>query len=103
MHALKSQILVGVPLGDFGRRCNLHYADDLLVMTTGGLEDLRIMKLILYVFKGISGLEANYTKMCLYSCKLGETPDDAAAGTLNYAVGSLPVNYLVSQFWEKAA
>lgn len=62
MHALRSQILVGVPLGEFGRRCNLHYADDLLVVTIGDLEDLRIVKLILYVFEGMSGLEANYSK-----------------------------------------
>lgn len=51
-HALRSKILVGVPLGEFGSRCNLHYADDLLVLTTGGIEDLRIVKLILFVFEG---------------------------------------------------
>lgn len=55
-HALDSRILVGVPLGPFKNRCNLHYADDLLVLTTGGLEDLRIVKLILYLFEGMSGL-----------------------------------------------
>lgn len=48
--ALRSKILVGVPLSEFGRSCNLYYADDLLVLTTGGLEDLTIVKLILYLF-----------------------------------------------------
>lgn len=36
-NALNSQILIGVPLGEHGRICNLHYTDDLLVMTVGGL------------------------------------------------------------------
>lgn len=51
--ALNSHVLIRVPLGKFGAKCNLHYADGLLVLTTGGLEDLRIIKLILYVFEGM--------------------------------------------------
>lgn len=42
-HALNSKIFIRVPLGEFGSKCNLHYADDLLVLTSGGLEDLRII------------------------------------------------------------
>lgn len=42
-HALNSKILIRVPLGEFGSKFNLHYADDLLVLTSGGLEDLRII------------------------------------------------------------
>lgn len=49
-HALSSKVLVGVPLGEFSSRCNLHYADNLLVLTMGWLEDLMIIKLILYIF-----------------------------------------------------
>lgn len=45
-HELRSKDLVGVPLGRFGSRCNLHYEDDMLVLTTGGLEDLKIVELI---------------------------------------------------------
>lgn len=56
-HTLRSKVLVGVSLGRFGNRCNLHYADDLLVLTTGGLEDLRIVKLILHLFEGMLGIE----------------------------------------------
>lgn len=93
-HALRSKVLVGVPLGDFGSRCNLHYADDLLVLTMGVLEDLRVVNLILYVFEGLSGLETNFSKTCLYSSKLGESPDGSAVGTLNCAVGTLHVTYL---------
>lgn len=70
-HALNSRILVRVPIGDFGSRCNLHYADDLLIMTTGGLEDLRIVKLILFLIEGMSGLATNFAKTCLNSCKWG--------------------------------
>lgn len=61
-HALRSKVLVGVPLGELGSRCNLHYVDDLLVLTTGGLEDLRIVKLILYVFMGMTRLATNFSK-----------------------------------------
>lgn len=48
---LYSKVLIGVSLGEFGSRCNHHYTDDLLVLTTGGLEDLRVVKLTLYVFE----------------------------------------------------
>lgn len=54
-NALNSSILIGVLIGEFGRMCNLHYADDLLILTTGGAEDLRVIKLILMVFEGLSG------------------------------------------------
>lgn len=50
--ALDSRILYGVRLGGSGiKMCHLQYADDLLVLTLGGVEDLRIIKLILYEFK----------------------------------------------------
>lgn len=74
-HALNSKILIRVPLGEFGSKCNLHYADDLLILTSGGLEDLRIIKLILYLFEGMTGLETNFSKTCLYSSRIGELPD----------------------------
>lgn len=35
-HALHSKILVGIPLGQFGSKYNLHYADDQLIITKGG-------------------------------------------------------------------
>ncbi|XP_039145625.1 uncharacterized protein LOC120282854 [Dioscorea cayenensis subsp. rotundata] len=54
-HALRSKILVGVRLGEFG----------------SGLEVLSIIKLILYLFKGMTAVE-----------------------TLNCVIGLLPVTYL---------
>lgn len=69
--ALESRVLVGVSLGPFKNRCNLHYADDLLILTSRGLEDLRIVKLILYLFEGLSGPQANFSKTCLYSVRMG--------------------------------
>lgn len=72
----------------------MHYADDLLILTSGGLEDLRIIKLILYLFEGMSGLETNFSKTCLYSSRMGELPDQAAAVTIQCNVGLLPVTYL---------
>lgn len=47
VHALRTKVLVRVPLGEFGSKCNLDYADDLLVLTMGGPEDLRVVKLML--------------------------------------------------------
>lgn len=64
-----SRVLVGVPLGKFGVTCNLHYADDHLVLTMGRVEDFRIIKLILFLFEGMVGLQTNFTKTCLYSAK----------------------------------
>lgn len=93
-HALSSKVLLGVPLGEFGSKCNLHYADDLLIVTAGGCEDLRIIKLILYLFKGMSGLETNFAKTCLYSSRTDELLDQSAAATLQCNVGLLPVSYL---------
>ncbi|XP_039119290.1 uncharacterized protein LOC120255543 [Dioscorea cayenensis subsp. rotundata] len=93
-HALSSKVLVGVPLGSFGRRCNLHYADDLLILTAGGCEDLRIIKLILYLFEGMSGLETNFSKTCLFSSQPGVLPSHAVVDTLQCKVGLLPVVYL---------
>lgn len=75
-HALRSKILIGVPLGEFGSRCNLHYVDDLLALTMGGLGDFMIVELIIYLFEGMTGLETKFSK------------------TLNCAVGLLPVTYL---------
>ncbi|XP_039115621.1 glutamate receptor 2.7-like [Dioscorea cayenensis subsp. rotundata] len=85
---------VGVPLGEFGSRCNLHYADDLLVLTTGGLEDLRIVKLILFMFEGITSLATNFSKTCLYSSDLGKLPEVDVTDTLSCERGLLPVTYL---------
>lgn len=93
-HALNSKILLGVPLGEFRSKCNLHYTDNLLILTAGGTEDLRIVKLILYLFEGMTSLETNFSKACLYSSRMGELPDQAVAGTLQCNVGLLPVTYL---------
>lgn len=93
-HALRSKVLIGVPLGELGSRCNLHYADDLLVLTTGGLEDLWVVKLMLYVFEGITGLAMNFSKTCLYSSSRDLLPDLATADTLSCTRGIFPVTYL---------
>lgn len=66
----------------------------MLVLTTGELEDLRIAKLILYLFEGMSGLETNFFKTCLYSTNLGELPNSTAAETLNCKKALLLVTYL---------
>lgn len=49
-NALKSRILYGIPLGHAKKICHLQFANDLLILTSGGRENLRIMKLLLYLF-----------------------------------------------------
>lgn len=80
--------------GKFERKCNLHYTNDLLILTMGGLEDLRIMKLILYVFEGLTSLETNFSKTCLFSSTVGNIPGVKVATTLNCSVGLLLMTYL---------
>lgn len=94
LYPFYSKVLIGVSLGEFGSRCNRHYTDDLLVLTTGGLEDLRVVKLNLYVFEGLAGLETNFSKTCMYSSKLGDLPEVSTAETLNCVVGTLSITYL---------
>lgn len=73
---------------------NLHYTDDFLILSTGGVEDLRIIKLLLYLFEGMSGLETNFAKTYLFSSRLDQLPSTAESLTLNCAAGYLPVTCL---------
>lgn len=66
-HAMDSCVVYGVLLGNFGKICHLQYADDLLIVTAGGVEELRIIKLILYLFEGMSRLAINSQKMSIFS------------------------------------
>lgn len=85
-HALSSRILVGVPLGSLDNLCHLQFEDDLLLITIGGLEDLRILKFILLTFEGLSGLVVNFLKSCLYSTLQGISPTKVEVTILNCSV-----------------
>lgn len=50
-HALELGILYGVPLDNWGKMCHLQYADNFLNIIAAGLEDLIIIKLILFLLK----------------------------------------------------
>ena len=65
-HALDSEVLYGIPLGNLGRLCYLQFTDNLLVLTARRIEDLRIIKCIIYLFEGMSGLAINFHKTSLY-------------------------------------
>lgn len=65
-----------------------------MILTAGGNEDLRIVKLILYLFEGLTGLETNFAKTCLYTSNLEELPDQSTTLTLQCKVDLLPVSYL---------
>lgn len=87
-HELRSKVLVGVPLGRFRSRCNLHNEDDMLVLTTGGLEDLKIVEHILYLFEGMTGLETNFLNTYLYL-----TPGFNSRGNFKLRVGLAPIYF----------
>lgn len=53
-----------------------------------------IVKLILFIFAGMTGLEANFSKTCLLSVRMGELLMAALAATLNCSTCILPVIYL---------
>lgn len=93
-HALRSRTLVGFPLDHSDSICHLQYADDLIIFSAGGHEDLNIIKLILYLFEGSPGLSINYSKSCLYSTNYGFQPYHASAKTLNCSRNCLPLTYL---------
>lgn len=93
--ALSFGILKGVVLGETrGKMCHLQFADDLVVMTTGGGEDLRIIKLILYLFEGLSGLKVNLNKTCLYSSQKNIEIQTHLARTMHCQRDILPLTYL---------
>lgn len=55
---------------------------------------IMVSKTCLYLFEGMTGLQANYAKTCLYSTRVGYLPDVSASSTLSCASGLLPVTYL---------
>lgn len=93
-HALRSRILVGVPIGNSDSICHLQYANDLIIFSAGGQDDLLIIKLILYLFEGASGLTINFNKRCLYSTNYGFQPSAASTSILNCVRDCLPLTYL---------
>lgn len=64
-NTLSSVTLYGVPLSSLNKMCHLQYTNDLLILTIGGMEDLRIIKLILHLFEGISCMVINLRKISI--------------------------------------
>lgn len=74
--------------------CHLHYVNNLLIMMAGDTEDFRIIKLILYLFEGISRILINFQKTCLFTSRSNLLPYEHLSQTLHCARGLLPVHYL---------
>lgn len=55
--------------------CHLQYTNDLLVLTGGGIKDLRVIKLILYLFKVMLGMAVNFNKTMIYFTMIGQLPE----------------------------
>lgn len=66
-HALDFGVLFGLPFGPLERMCYLQYTNDLLVLTIGKIQDLKIIKLILYLFEDLSKLTINFHKTNIFS------------------------------------
>lgn len=49
-HPLTAKVIFNAPPGNYESLCHLQYMDNLLILSTSGREDLRIIKLILYLF-----------------------------------------------------
>lgn len=92
-HALRLDILWST-LGNLQRMCHQQYIDDLIVLTTGDREDLRIIKLILYMFEGIAGLTINLQKTYLYTTRQGQLANTVIAQTINNSLRILLLTYL---------
>ena len=73
---------------------HLQYVDDLLVLIVGGIDDLRIIKLILNLFEGMSGLAINFHKTSIFSTTTGQLAKDPLVQTLSRSKGMLPSIYL---------
>lgn len=69
-YSLSLSVLLGVPLGTLGRVCHLQYDDDLIIFLARGFGDLHIIKLILYLYEGLSFLTINFNKS-VYSVNFG--------------------------------
>lgn len=52
------------------------------------------MKLILYVFEGMTSLATNFSKTCMFSSTWGVLPAPEAVETLSCERGLLPVTYI---------
>lgn len=74
--------------------CHLQYVNDLIILITGGKEDLQIKKIILYSFEVISRLGINSQKTYLVSTWVDQSPKTSLTSTLCCSFGSLSMTYL---------
>lgn len=93
-HALSFKVLHGVSLGPLGKMYHLQYADDLLVLIVGDVEDLGINKHMLYLYKAMYGMAIYFHKTSIYKTTTGQIPEDRFAQMLSCSIGLLPLTYL---------
>lgn len=72
-HALSFKVLHGVSLGPLGKMYHLQYADDLLVLIVGDIEDLGINKHMLYLYKAMCGLLSTFIRQASIRPQLGRS------------------------------
>lgn len=93
-YTLCSRDLLGVTLEPLENICHLQYVDELIIFTDGGQENLQIINLILYLFRGSLSLPINFCKNFLNSTNYGFQPNVASSAILNCERDCLPITYL---------
>lgn len=94
-HVVDSRVLFGALLSSTGKMCYLQYVDDLVILTVP-----QIIKLIVLLFKGISGLSISFQKTCLYFAVFGHSLDPSLTKILklrgrNSLDNSYPNSYTI--------
>ena len=92
--ALNPGVLYKVSLGPLGKMHHLQCTDDRIILIIRGIEDLKVIKLIIYLFKGVSGVPVNLRKSYLFTSKFGHIPRINLVSTPNCSKDQLPITYL---------
>jgi hypothetical protein len=70
------------------------YADDTIIMTDGSDTSILNLKLILYYFEWMSGLNINFHKSEIYAFGVPQQEKEKMANMLNCKLGCWPMKYL---------
>lgn len=92
-HVFFSKVLYRISLGNLGQVCHLQYGD-LLILLSGGKVHLRVIKLILFLFEGMSGMPINFHKTCHFPIKFNSLLSQEDLQTLSCPPSALTITYV---------
>lgn len=73
---------------------HIQYADDTVIMIDGSTNSIRILKLILYCFQWLTGLQINFHKSEVFVFGYNQPRKESMANMLNCGLGEHPLKYL---------